>query len=595
MTIGTSTIFRIRIILALGLSVTSRNLKSLIFVLAALSTLTGCSQMVANSGIPALNELRPVGLSRLEVQDRYGTPLSSSLSSIGRKIEIYRLRKQLETVFCAMCNHGREFVPRLDSQELKRHGLLCLLLGPVCLYAVGNEIFSFPVNVVRSQMNQVEVAFVYGNDDRVLYAYEIGTEPSTRFSHALHSMQHPLLTETDSQECRTVTRCLKEYIREKRRRAEEVGHTLNEEDEDSFNAELKIAEDIDQGKITKEEGKNRWLVPNVGGESARLLYSLIHPATDSLLNRIKQGECNNLVTCISEYQKEIQAHAASVSYTLNSDEEKSLELEVDIAREYDDGKITRDAAYDRLFEASTRRLLNLYRRAMDVSERFSNDYSRDFMALMKYLIPAVLLLLVLNSWTQSTTVQKNWDTNSGQSNSGQPNSRLAQHKHNPATPHVADRVTSIIGSILFPGDDYAPELESEIEKIPTDILLEPFLVNQIEDKEAAKEIVVALARRPFGETESFFSSYLAQDNLDPEIRIAVLEALGDAAGDSSRLLLRYLADDDPETRAAAAWGLANLEGPGQIATQLLKHLDNEKDADIRAYINIALEKQRSIQ
>ena len=216
-----------------------------------------CSQIVANSGISSPTDI-PDRLSRKEVQDRYGSPVSSTTTGSGKQVEIYRLRKRLDTVYTAMAD--RPWQPRqnsLDSQEVGKSALLCLLLGPGCLYVLMlvtvNETFSLPVNLVRSQMNQLEVAFVFGNDDRLLYLYGVEADPSVRFSQALHTMQHPLVGEPDSDEGTTLTDRVREYIAEARQRAEDTGHTLTEQDEENLRADLQTAEDVDAGIITKQE------------------------------------------------------------------------------------------------------------------------------------------------------------------------------------------------------------------------------------------------------------------------------------------------------------------------------------------------------
>jgi glutathione synthase/RimK-type ligase-like ATP-grasp enzyme len=43
------------------------------------------------------------------------------------------------------------------------------------------------------------------------------------------------------------------YIAEARQRAEDIGHTLTEQDEESLGADLQTAEDVDAGIITKQE------------------------------------------------------------------------------------------------------------------------------------------------------------------------------------------------------------------------------------------------------------------------------------------------------------------------------------------------------
>lgn len=119
-------------------------------------------------------------------------------------------------------------------------------------------------------------------------------------------------------------------------------------------------------------------------------------------------------------------------------------------------------------------------------------------------------------------------------------------------------------------------------------------MSKFEDKELAKTILAGLGRRSFAETEAFFSSYLDQPNLESEMRIAALEALGESKGNSSALLLNYIQDPSPEIRAAAAWALANLETPGEIAAQLLTQLANERETDVRTRIYQALENQNTL-
>jgi hypothetical protein len=226
-------------------------------IILMLSIMPACSQIVANNGISSPTEI-PDRLSRKEVQNRYGSPVSSTATGSGKQVEIYRLRKRLDVVFSVMGDSkwvSRQNSP--DSQAVNKSALICLLLGPGCLYILTavtvNETFSLPVNLVRSQMTRLEVAFVFGNDDRLLYLYDAQAGPPVRFSQALHTIKHPLVRETDSDESATLTDLMKGYIAEARQRAEDIGHTFTEEDEESLRADLRTAEDVDAGIITKQE------------------------------------------------------------------------------------------------------------------------------------------------------------------------------------------------------------------------------------------------------------------------------------------------------------------------------------------------------
>ena len=77
-------------------------------------------------------------------------------------------------------------------------------------------------------------------------------DPSTKFSQAIRPLQHPLRSEGDSENT-TIGERLAEYIAEARQRAEEVGHSLSEQDEQSIEQDLQTAESIDAGIITMQE------------------------------------------------------------------------------------------------------------------------------------------------------------------------------------------------------------------------------------------------------------------------------------------------------------------------------------------------------
>src|SRR5262245_51869384 len=59
-----------------------------------LLTLTGCSTMIATSGVSGLSEI-PKELSKKDIQERFGSPNSSGITNLGRETETYRIRKKL--------------------------------------------------------------------------------------------------------------------------------------------------------------------------------------------------------------------------------------------------------------------------------------------------------------------------------------------------------------------------------------------------------------------------------------------------------------------------------------------------------------------
>ena len=214
-----------------------------------LPILAGCSFMIAKAGVSGLGEI-PDGLSRKEVEERFGSPASSSTTSAGRQIEIYNIRQQLDCV-ANVLSVEKSCIP---TQKFKQEMLPCVIFAPLCLPYAMLESINVPINLVRSEMRKLEVAFVYGPDDRVLYFYELKFEPGVRYyGQALRTLTDPLSSETELAKCPSAKECMERYIEEARRRAVEVGHTLILYDEEAFHKGLEIAGNLDERKITKEE------------------------------------------------------------------------------------------------------------------------------------------------------------------------------------------------------------------------------------------------------------------------------------------------------------------------------------------------------
>ncbi len=113
-------------------------------------------------------------------------------------------------------------------------------------------------------------------------------------------------------------------------------------------------------------------------------------------------------------------------------------------------------------------------------------------------------------------------------------------------------------------------------------------VSEIQDPAIIEQVLEGLGRRPFAETEQFFSDYLASPGLAAESKVAALEALGNSTGDVAALVLKYAVDPDPEVRAAAAWALSATETHTDIAPQLLELLKGETSPEARARLYEAL-------
>lgn len=108
-----------------------------------------------------------------------------------------------------------------------------------------------------------------------------------------------------------------------------------------------------------------------------------------------------------------------------------------------------------------------------------------------------------------------------------------------------------------------------------------------------EDIITALGQRDIAETGEFLQKILDENTANPSLRLAIVEAVEDAKGDTSSFLLRNLHDKDSEVRAEAAWALAVADEPGNIAEELQKLLLTEKDAEVRKRLYQALDNQES--
>jgi HEAT repeat protein len=113
----------------------------------------------------------------------------------------------------------------------------------------------------------------------------------------------------------------------------------------------------------------------------------------------------------------------------------------------------------------------------------------------------------------------------------------------------------------------------------------------IGDESIVTQILNALGSRPIEETRGFFESYLHSPTASAELKITAIEALGQAQGDPSALLLDVVRNPDAELRAAAAWALSSTDVQGNLGAQLTAILQNEADPDVRRRLYQALGNQ----
>jgi HEAT repeat protein len=106
-----------------------------------------------------------------------------------------------------------------------------------------------------------------------------------------------------------------------------------------------------------------------------------------------------------------------------------------------------------------------------------------------------------------------------------------------------------------------------------------------------KDIIAALGQRDISETGEFFQKLLDESTSDPSMRLAAIEAIEDAQGNTNFILLNTLNDEDSAVRAEAAWALALADDSGDIAGVLQDRLMMEVDAGVRKRLYQALGNQ----
>ena len=119
-------------------------------------------------------------------------------------------------------------------------------------------------------------------------------------------------------------------------------------------------------------------------------------------------------------------------------------------------------------------------------------------------------------------------------------------------------------------------------------------MSEIQDEGIAEFILEGLGQKPLSETEEFFRNYLSSPDVSGALRVAAVEALADAQGDPTSLLMKYAADSDPEVRMAAGFALASTDEQGTAGAQLLGLMERETDPQVRAKFYQALENQSGV-
>jgi HEAT repeat protein len=110
----------------------------------------------------------------------------------------------------------------------------------------------------------------------------------------------------------------------------------------------------------------------------------------------------------------------------------------------------------------------------------------------------------------------------------------------------------------------------------------------INDESIVTQLLNALGGRPFAETKNFFQNYLNSTTTSGDLKVAAIEALGEAKGGAAPFLLGFAQNNDGEQRAAAAWALSVSDTPGAVGEQLTAWLQTETDPTVRLRLYQAL-------
>jgi HEAT repeat protein len=114
----------------------------------------------------------------------------------------------------------------------------------------------------------------------------------------------------------------------------------------------------------------------------------------------------------------------------------------------------------------------------------------------------------------------------------------------------------------------------------------------IGDEDVVTQVLNAIGRRDFSETQAFFRQYLGS-GVSSGLRVAAVESLAQAKGDPTAFLAGYISDSNAEVRASAAWAMSATEATGKVGLQLLASLQGEQDPEVRRRLYQALANQQS--
>jgi len=195
-----------------------------------LAAVSGCSVLIAKSGVSSVGEIYKLD-TRAVVRDTFGEPDETGTCPDGRIVERRTIRQQVPWV----CH---------DSSGCKE-----ALVRSVGVF----DVFLVPVMAYQSEQAKLHYAFVYGADDRVLYRYNVTASPSERMVSAVRPLTVALYGQLDERGCPSWEGCLSAYAVEVRQRAACVGYTLTPEEAETLQLLEALAAEVDAGRLTPDD------------------------------------------------------------------------------------------------------------------------------------------------------------------------------------------------------------------------------------------------------------------------------------------------------------------------------------------------------
>lgn len=200
---------------------------------------SGCSMLIAQSGVSGVAELyKPE--TRAEVRERFGEADETGTCPDGRGME----RRSIWQRVTWICKQPSGFAAETGCEGLREAYYWSLGLA---------DVLAIPFQLYRSEQAKLHYAFVYGDDDRVLYRYDVTASPPGRFREAVGPLVYSVARQLEEGGCPGWGMCLSAYAEEARRRAACVGYALTPEDEGTFQRVHAIAADVDAGRIPKDD------------------------------------------------------------------------------------------------------------------------------------------------------------------------------------------------------------------------------------------------------------------------------------------------------------------------------------------------------